>query len=822
MTTIKNQTRAILLAALMVTSVFAGAIAFTGSAAAERGDLDADNETFNKTIESGDRVFLGEDINTSAGFAENNSILTGVAGSAEGVTLDLNSPIPQSSDAQPVGAYTTNGSSSAPGVTVLAPRITSSEILTASGGDVTGSALSSGDAGELYVRANYNFEDAEKVTVTVEDPSGTDISNEVVQGSDVIDDGTADADDDAQVGAELDMSGQDAGEYTIIVEGAEDLDFGEASETLTLTISSQDEVGIELDSESVTQGTDVQYTVTNGIDGNEHVVAIDTNDLRDSDVTTAQAEGVFRNIGDTSEVGIANADTSENATADNATIAYAVVEIDGASAVGGIETQYLDDSDIDIEVYDVGVNATEAASGDFDSVNDITLTVEEGGATLSNPTGQYVVGSEVDINGTATSSDDVAIYVRDDGDWELLEIDGGDNTISVDSDDTFEEEDVQLSSANNILSLTGTYRIGVIDAEDADIDSPSGVDSTLTTSEFTSGVSSSNSIRVTDQALSGQFTTINGQVATTDGTVDVNGSASGADSVLVIFVDERGSVGYQRVSVDSDSTFEEDDLNIDDVDGDSLAQGQITAHILSVGRDSNVGDGSLPSESSGANLDDLESYLATLDGGTNSGEQVNELIASETVDETASDDLIVTETFRLAESSTSIDSIYPDAAEAAGINPVATGETMVIAGSTNLKPDDNTVSVEVTSEDGTSVALEDTDSWENDGMWMVEVDTTDFETGTYTVEADDGDSTDTVNVEVVSEREDTTTTSSEETETTTTTEEPTETTTTAEPTETTEEPTEETTTSSNTPGFGIAVALVALVGAALLALRREN
>ncbi|CQR48700.1 MULTISPECIES: HVO_2072 family ArtA-dependent S-layer glycoprotein [Haloferax] len=823
MTKLKNQTRAILLAALMVTSVFAGTIALTGSAAAERGDLDADNEAFNKTIASGDRVFLGEEINTDAGLGASNPLLTGTAGNAEGVTLDLSSPIPQSSDDQPLGTYSADGSSSgSANVTLLTPRITDSEIVTASGGDVTGSSISSGDADELYVNADYNYESAEKVEVTVEDPSGTDITNEVLTSSDgLVDDGTT----GTQNGAQLDMSGQDAGEYTITIEGAEDLDFGSASETLTLTISSQDEVGIELDSESVTQGTDVQYTVTNGIDGNEHVVAIDINDLQ-NDVTTQQAKAVFRNIGDTSEVGIANSTAVNNSSAattmdvSDADIAYAIVEIDGASAVGGIETQYLDDSDIDVEVYDVGVNATEAV--DEDPTNDITLTVEEGGASLSSPTGQYVVGSEVDINGTATSSDSVAIYVRDDGDWQLLEI-GGDNEINVDSDDTFEEEDVAISNlpgdGSSILSLTGTYRIGVIDASDADTDDDGSVDDALTTSDFTSGVSSSNSIRVVDQGLTGQFTTINGQVAPVDsGTTDVNGTASGADSVLVIFVDERGNVEYQSVSVDSDGTFEEDDITV------GLTQGQVTAHILSVGRDGAVGDGSLPSgPSNGANLDDLTGYLDQLDSNNNNGEQVNELIASETVDETASDDLIVTETFRLAESSTSIDSIYPDAAEASGINPVATGETMVIAGSTNLKPDDNTISIEVTSEDGTSVALEDTDEWNNDGQWMVEIDTTDFETGTFTVEADDGDNTDTVNVEIVSEREDTTTTSSGETETSTTTDEPTETTTTSEPTETTEEPTEETsTTSSNTPGFGIAVALVALVGAALLALRREN
>ncbi|WP_081606178.1 HVO_2072 family ArtA-dependent S-layer glycoprotein [Haloferax volcanii] len=827
MTKLKDQTRAILLATLMVTSVFAGAIAFTGSAAAERGNLDADNESFNKTIESGDRVFLGEEISTDAGLGASNPLLTGTAGNSEGVSLDLSSPIPQTTENQPLGTYDVDGSGSAttPNVTLLAPRITDSEILTSSGGDVTGSAISSSDADNLYVNADYNYESAEKVEVTVEDPSGTDITNEVLNGTDVfVDDGSIDGTSSTGGGVGIDMSGQDAGEYTIILEGAEDLDFGDATETMTLTISSQDEVGIELDSESVTQGTDVQYTVTNGIDGNEHVVAIDLSDLR-NDVTTEQAKAVFRNIGDTSEVGIAN-DSATNAsgsstgpTVETADIAYAVVEIDGASAVGGVETQYLDDSDVDLEVYDAGVSATAAVGQD--STNDITLTVEEGGTTLSSPTGQYVVGSEVDINGTATSSDSVAIYVRDDGDWQLLEI-GSDNEINVDSDDTFEEEDVALSNLNgdgsSILSLTGTYRIGVIDASDADVGGDGTVDDSLTTSEFTSGVSSSNSLRVTDQALTGQFTTINGQVAPVDsGTVDINGTASGANSVLVIFVDERGNVNYQEVSVDSDGTYEEDDITV------GLTQGQVTAHILSVGRDSAVGDGSLPSgPNTEANLNDLTGYLDELDGNNNNGEQINELIASETVDETASDDLIVTETFRLAESSTSIDSIYPDAAEAAGINPVATGETMVIAGSTNLKPDDNTISIEVTSEDGTSVALEDTDEWNNDGQWMVEIDTTDFETGTFTVEADDGDNTDTVNVEVVSEREDTTTSSDNATDTTTTTDEPTETTTTAEPTETTTETEETTTTSSNTPGFGIAVALVALVGAALLALRREN
>ncbi|MFC7204202.1 ArtA-dependent S-layer glycoprotein [Haloferax namakaokahaiae] len=98
-----------------------------------------------------------------------------------------------------------------------------------------------------------------------------------------------------------------------------------------------------------------------------------------------------------------------------------------------------------------------------------------------------------------------------------------------------------------------------------------------------------------------------------------------------------------------------------------------------------------------------------------------------------------------------------------------------------------------------------------------------------TVSVDSGDAADATAEGTVGQVEETTTEATE-----TTTEEPTETTTeatteateepTEETTEATEEPTEEPTeeeTSTGTPGFGIAVALVALVAAALLAVRRD-
>ena len=108
--------------------------------------------------------------------------------------------------------------------------------------------------------------------------------------------------------------------------------------------------------------------------------------------------------------------------------------------------------------------------------------------------------------------------------------------------------------------------------------------------------------------------------------------------------------------------------------------------------------------------------------------------------------------------------------------------------------------------------------------------TSDFETVNRTVEADDGDNTDVVNVEIVSERADIDTATPEPDtpepdadtpEPDTDTPEPD--TDTPEPDTATPEPeTEEpTSTPTSTPGFGVVVALTALLAAALLAIRRD-
>lgn len=821
MTDTNDKLRAIFLATLMVLSVFAMTIAFGGTVTARA----ANDHT---EIQPGDIIFQGE---TELDFQSNfgQSTLTGASGAAENLIL-------QEGDIavdQTVGRYTVDGQAASNGVDLVTGRVTSLDVDiyrngVDTGGDADGGSVGTNSASDLRVRSRFNYEEAEPLAVTVEDSSGLDITNQVLNDS--VPSGSDNLIETSGGNVSIDLSREDAGEYTIIVEGDDDLDFGQATRSTTITLTTARDLSINLGRTTVTQGDNVQFTVSGGTDGDTHVVLIDRSDFR-TDISVANAHRIFRNVGDTVEVGLTNDSiksprNNQNVTdVDQADFAYAIVEIDGTTGVGSIETRLLRDTSVDVEVYQTNNPVVAAGANEED---DASLTVNEGETTLDSPVGSYVVGSEVDITGSATSSDEVAIYVRDSGDWEILDLDsqtsnGIRRTISVDADDTFEEEDVQLNrgdgGGNQILTLVDSYRIGVIDADDAAIDS-ANPDGTLTTREFSRGISTSYTIRVTDSSLDGQFSTINGQVAPIQsGETDLSGTAPGSNTVFYIFIDKAGNLNYDSVNVEADGTFEEEDIVVSDPT--TLRSGQITAAILSTGRDGDVGDGPVGT-SFGTGLPGLRNFLDDIQNNrtTLNGQQVVSLIRSETVDDTASDDLIVTQTFRLAESSTSIDAVYPTGMQMTGINQIEQGETMVVSGRTNLRPTDNTISLELLQED-TPLALVSTDQWESNGRWSVEIDTSGIETGTYQLEADDGENTDVVTVEIVTEREEMTPGPEPGAS-------PTPRVVTEVRTRTVQGPSPEprtvvvTQTPSGQPGFGVAIALVALLAAAMLALRRRN
>lgn len=849
----KKQTKALVLTALMVLSAVAMSGAVLG-ADVRRGGQDP---TFNPgvggpstVVVSEDKpvVFQGED---NIEFVGPNgrpidaSNLIGISGNAEGIPLE--SPIPED---QTLGQYAIDGLRQNIGVTVQRPRVTDLEVFNERGVDVEGASVQEDET--LLIRAEWNFQKAEDLSLEVTDENGNEITGDVLTNVEDLSQAQRDrltglydrfpekVDSPGQRGTEtgieylqglgqfnqselgnnesleaaywvLDLSDQDAGDYTITVEGWDELDFGAATRSTVVSLTTDENVVLDLETDEATRGQNVRYTIRGSTAGATHYVAIEDTDFRNNQVD----ERVFRDVEDTIDRG--TLDTNEDGQAD---LAWAQIEIDDDTGlgVGQIDTTYLDDTSVDVNMYEADQNLSEIAQNVGDTEDDLSLDISEGVLNIDSPAGTYIAGQEVDVRGTAAPGvDDVAVYVRDQGDWELVDInEDGEFTqqdlISVDADGEWEERDVTLSQANDILSIPGRYRIGVVEA--VDVVQNGSIRETLTTSEFSSATSEQSSIIVTEPTLGGGgnsslvaplgssslmamqdqnnttqqdqqvddnptyvFRTYNGQIAVEDGTVEVTGVAPGLDEVLVVMIDSRGRVVTETVSVDDNDVFEEDDIELITREGRQLNEGQIRGMVIGLGRDTVVGDGVLPGVDE-ADLASLESWIQSFGTGLTQ-QQVSERILDETTDEAGSDDLILRQTFRYADAATSVTAILPQAeadlpAEPTfrtQVQPIEVGQTMLVRGVTNRRPDDNTITVEVIS--GPSAAEFDsaaTDEWGRNGIWSVNLSTEGVQPGTYTLEVDDGDNTDIVQFEVVAEGEgqqaqnETTTTTAEEEE----------------------------------------------------------
>ena len=827
-----HKLRAVILAAVMVFSV----IAMSGAAAGEiergtgPGNVQYDVVDETGDVQSGAIVFQGEE-----DIEFRNNTTDGVIPAAELRRNDqvggeiLSVPIPQD---QPTGQYNNRAGFN---VTVDSPRITTFDVNN-NNTDINGGTLTT-DQTDATVDIEFNFQESERIDLTIEDEGGVDVTNEFLQGGAnatinaseaAVGGPVSEVNDPGDVTINITPANVDEGEYTFTAEGDDDFEFGQASQSTTVNVISDQKSSIELGQDPAIQGDNNDFTITNSPEESFHAVVIEASDFRDG-ISNDDSAAILRNVGDTVQTGLlsetgsgAVSNTSDSSQITNATHAFAVVEIDGGNGVGSIETQFLDDTTATVEVYPsdetaetsylndenriaTGTNATDLFDSNDDDSTDFEIT--EGDLSLTSPDGAYVVGSEVTLSGEANSGvDEVSIYARDQGEYELVPIDGED-TIQVEGDNSFEETDVVLSDSNTndgqrILAFPGNYRIGVIDAQDADTDNAGGPDASLNTSAFNQGVSNADSLTVTDTELSGNFTTYNGQIAVEDNAVDVQGSAVGKSQqgVAVVFVGSRGGTSTHEISVDSDGSFSEDDLSLSSPD--DISEGTVSAHIISSGRDNVFGDNAASNvndlfEDSDTNVGDFA--VNNLSG---TADQVNSKIVANTVDDTGSDDLIITETFRKADGLTTLESVT---------SPVETNGTIEVEGQTNNQPDDNTIVVELLNEDDEVFASTSTDQWGTDGVYSLELELEDVEPGEYTVEADDGDNTDRVPVEVVEQVQET----PEPTPEPTATEEPT-------PTATPEPTATPTSTPTGTPGFGIVVALIALVAAALLAVRRNN
>ncbi|QCW04824.1 HVO_2072 family ArtA-dependent S-layer glycoprotein [Natrinema pallidum] len=730
--TVHEKGRAVLLTAMMVLSVVAMSAAFVGGATAAQNARYHDDQT----VYPGDVVYQGEDdFEFSDDFTRDT--LNGVEnGGAEGEQLAP--PVPET---QLTGTY---GDGDGNTVIVTTPRVTGLTINNVyddgSVNAVDGSSISTEDADTMSVAVEYSFDDAEYIDISVEDESGTDVTDQVT------DDNTIEKTGDS-IG--LDLSTEDAGEYTVTAQGAGNLDSGDAVETAPVELRTDADLGLEVDTDSAVRGDNVGYTVSGGSDGDTHLVVIERSEFRDG-ITADNAESIFRNVDDTEAVGV----YPESDDTENIDFAWAEVGIGGTTAVGQIETQYLDDGSVDVDVYDTGVDAADVDAG-ADSIDDVSLDVSGGDITIENPENSYVIGSEIDINGTADGSDEVAVFVRDNADWRLVE-----QGIAVDSDGTFEEEDYVLSrdggAGSDSLSLPGTYRFGVIDQSDAD--EVMADDNTISTSDFNQGTSTTSSLRVVEGELTvDHVSIIDGQVA--DGeTLSIRGTAPGQDSVYVSFYGPHGTYDRRPISTDSEYVFETEDIQVGNNLGPeigtdtSINQGTVYMSVYSKGRDNVPGDGSVESVDGGTVEQQFVSMYTQLNTGSTSQQQVMERIASETTRDSGSDDISRLFQFQYTDPQTTIENV---SSASAGEGTVVAGEAMTVTGVTNRQPDDNTISVEVT--DGPSATQFDlalTEQWGADGRWNVTLDTEGIDPGTYTIETNDGDSTDRADIRITEEPED--------------------------------------------------------------------
>jgi major cell surface glycoprotein (TIGR04216 family) len=339
------------------------------------------------------------------------------------------------------------------------------------------------------------------------------------------------------------------------VEGAGDIDDGEAVQSTTVTVIDEEEAAISLNEDSVTKGEKVTFTVTGVQEESLVTVGIEVSDV--SGYTAGGGslapDDVFRNVGDVSNTSSTNGDSI---TVSNTDYVVADYEIDGGQAVGSIDTSNLDSDDIDVYVWpDSATNVGDADEDDF-----TTLTVASATVTLDAIEGPYVIGSSIDISGSVSPNvDSVYVYARGSGDWEPVgSTDSADAyEITVDADNTFSESDFVLTAGtgggNDLLSIPGNYRLGVADA--ADISDQSA---DLTTTLFNDNTTDQVSIVTTTGQLEADVTLYNGQIDNSHRELDIDGVdlQSAGDLVEVVFIGPRGTVENTTISVDDDGTFD--------------------------------------------------------------------------------------------------------------------------------------------------------------------------------------------------------------------------------------------------------------------------
>jgi hypothetical protein len=148
--------------------------------------------------------------------------LVGVSGDADGVPLRLSDPTAADFDDVETGAYdSTADADERPEVTVTRPDVTELVLRSERGVNVTGDTVD--DLETLTVEAEYDFDEADRLDVTVENPDGLDLTP----------DGRI---TESPGSLTVDVGGEGAGTVRVTVEGSE---LEDATRTATVTVGDE-------------------------------------------------------------------------------------------------------------------------------------------------------------------------------------------------------------------------------------------------------------------------------------------------------------------------------------------------------------------------------------------------------------------------------------------------------------------------------------------------------------------------------------------------------------------------------------------------------
>ena len=382
---------------------------------------------------------------------------------------------------------------------------------------------------------------------------------------------------------------------------------------------------------------------------------------------------------------------------------------------------------------------------------------------LSKQQPTYVLGAEVRLRGPAPDTRRAALYVqeRESAAYRLVELDGQ-RTFDINgdslADSSLPSDGVILpggrAPGNVLLTRYGVHDLAIVAARDAG--SPYRPAPALSANEVAEAEKTTTQIRVVPPRLNTTLQTVGGEVAVEDSEFGITGTASGHNVVTVVLVGENGTVRFEQVAVD-DVGRVKDDIALFGPRG-QFERGPIEVFVLASGRDGEFGDGEFPD----ARV--LEEFLDTLDA--DSAAAVRAALRNQTVEDDGptlpgrgqypfptdeSDDLLETTQFRFTGASTSVDRVAPEDTASTGITPVPNGSAMIVRGTTNLDPDDNTLTVELRASPNNTVRSIQLNRWSSNGTFSAEVDTTGLPAGSYMLFVDDRYESTTVPVTITDE-----------------------------------------------------------------------